>query len=321
MIDLDEFALAKLAREIAMNIRPAAVILQDFGLTETAFYEITKNPFFQRARDQFALEWNSMLTTNERVKLISAYALEQALPRLTKRMMGDEPLAAAADVAKLFSRNAGLGEARADGKSNERFQITINLGADKEVYDKAIAIEGSTERQAVAAMPGMAITAAHVAVKTASATPDDRPPWEEDTNGQEKLDGGSREEAGRAAPLAGRTAGGENPGGEDRESRALQQPDAAAASRAGEDLRQTPAVTLEDGRERPVVGARPNAKWAPRDATCKVEGCNNPSNIPGAARGFCKRHYHMVRNAKVQERKARRIAEAKRNAAPLATDE
>ena len=302
MIDLDEFALAKLAREIAMNIRPAAVILQDFGLTETAFYEITKNPFFQRARDQFALEWNSMLTTNERVKLISAYALEQALPRLTKRMMGDEPLAAAADVAKLFSRNAGLGEARADGKSNERFQITINLGADKEVYDKAIAIEGTTERQAVAAMPGMAITTAH-----------DRPPWEEDTNGQEKLDGGSREEAGRAAPLAGRPGGGENPGGEDRESRALQQPDPAAASRAGEDLRQTPAVTHG--------GYRPNAKWEARGTTCKVEGCDNPSNIPGAARGFCKRHYHMARAEKLKERKARRIADAKRNATPLATDE
>jgi len=226
MVDLDEFALAKLAREIAMNIRPVPVVLQDFGLTETAFYEITKNPFFQRARDQFALEWNSMLTTNERVKLISAYALEQALPRLTKRMMGDEPLAAAADVAKLFSRNAGLGEAKAEGKSNERFQITINLGADKEVYDKAIAIECAADTP-----PALKLTD-----KT------------ETTHGQKELDGGRREEAGRAAPLAGRAGGGENPGGEDRKSLALQQPYAAAASRAGEDLRQTPAVTHDDGR-------------------------------------------------------------------------
>jgi hypothetical protein len=68
-------------------------------------------------------------------------------------------------------------------------------------------------------------------------------------------------------------------------------------------------------------GAQPNKKWEARGTTCKVAGCDNPSNIPGAARGFCKRHYHMVRNAKVQERKARRIADAKRNATPLATDE
>ena len=54
--------------------------------------------------------------------------------------------------------------------------------------------------------------------------------------------------------------------------------------------------------------AQPNKKWEARRETCKVEGCDNPSNIPGAARGFCKRHYHMDRAEKVKERKARRIA-------------
>lgn len=140
---LDEFRLAKLAREIAMSIRPVPAILQDYGLDETAFYEITKNAFFIRAKEQFALEWNSALSVNERVKLISASFLEQALPKLGGRMMGDEPLAAATDVAKLFARNAGLGDIKAEQKNNERFQITINLGADKEIYDKAVTIESA----------------------------------------------------------------------------------------------------------------------------------------------------------------------------------
>lgn len=139
-VDLDEFVLAKLAREMAMSIRPAAAVLNDYGLDETTFYEITKNPFYRRAKEQFSLEWHSALSVNERVKLISASLLEQALPKLSARMVGNEPLAAAADVAKLFARNAGLGDVKAESKSSERFQITINLGADTEVYDKALAI-------------------------------------------------------------------------------------------------------------------------------------------------------------------------------------
>lgn len=284
-VELDEFVLAKLAREMVMNIRPVPVVLADFGLDENGFYEISKNDFYKRAEQQFALEWNSALTVNERIKLISAAYLEQALPRLAQRMTGDEPLAAASEVAKLFSRNAGLGEVKADAKSSERFQITINLGAaHKEVYDKAIAIEAAAD------VPP-ALTLSHEDGRN-------RPDAKEETHGSQKeLDGGSGEEARSAAPLIGRAGGGEDPGGEDREGEPFVEPDAAAASRAGEDLREAPAVKHGGYR----LGEH-------RPATCRVDGCNNPANIPGSARGFCKRHYHMDRTAKVQARKAEKLA-------------
>lgn len=138
MPDLDEFALAKLAREMAMNIRPALTVFEDFGITPEDYYGIEKNEFFKRAKEQFALEWNSALSVNERVKLISAAFLEEALPRLGKRMMGDEPLPAATEVAKLFARNAGLGEGKGEQKTSERFQITINIGEEVKTFDKAL---------------------------------------------------------------------------------------------------------------------------------------------------------------------------------------
>jgi hypothetical protein len=137
--NLDEVAVAKLAREMAMAIRSYRVIFEDFGISEQDFYEISKLPFYKRAFEQFTLEWNSALSTNERVKLISAAYLEQALPRLGGRMMSDESLSAATEVAKLFSRNAGLGGDPKEAKSNEKFVITINLGEDDtKTYSKNI---------------------------------------------------------------------------------------------------------------------------------------------------------------------------------------
>jgi hypothetical protein len=280
MPDLDEFALAKLAREVAMNIRPFPVILADFGLDENGFYEISKNAFYKRAQEQFTLEWNSALSANERVKLISAAYLEQALPRLWQRMTGDEPLAAAADVAKLFSRNAGLGEVKSEQKGAERFQITINLGADKEIYDKPIAVEQPADNT-------LALTVMHEDGRV-------RPDAQETTHGEEKLDGGSREEAGSPAPLTGRAGGGEDPisradgvstpdAGENRESRPLEQPNPEAARRAGEDVRQTPAISRADGVLTPNVNKE---GWGPTHK-CTIEGCQKLQK----SRGLCANHY------------------------------
>ena len=76
--DLDEFALAKLAREMAMNIRPYKAVFEDFNISEEDYYEIAKNEFYIRAKEQFALEWNSALSVNERVKLIRSLHMRKA---------------------------------------------------------------------------------------------------------------------------------------------------------------------------------------------------------------------------------------------------
>jgi hypothetical protein len=147
MSDLDQYALSKLAGEMAMNIRPPQAIFADYGIDETAYYEVLKLPFYQRALEQYTLEWNSTLTTKERVSLSSAYILEQVLPIIGARAMSPtEPLAAVNDTAKLLARNAGVGEPKQNNANTaDRFIITINLGADVdgkpvvEHYDKSIA--------------------------------------------------------------------------------------------------------------------------------------------------------------------------------------
>jgi hypothetical protein len=142
MVELNEFQMAELARELAMNIRTYTTVFAEFGITEEDYYEISKNEFFKRAKEQYALEWNSTTSINDRVRLISSAYAEKTLPTIGKRMMRpDEPLAAVIDGYKVLQKNAGLGEAKGDGPgSSERFVITINLGADTEVYDKSIEI-------------------------------------------------------------------------------------------------------------------------------------------------------------------------------------
>ena len=140
MADLDEFALAKLAREMAMQIRNHNAIFADFGLTEEDYYEITKNEFFKRAKEQFTIEWNSTLSTADRVKITSAAGAEQGLLPMTRRMLDpNEPLASAAGVFKQLCQNAGIGDAKnQSSNASERFVITINIGDESKTYDKEI---------------------------------------------------------------------------------------------------------------------------------------------------------------------------------------
>jgi hypothetical protein len=141
MVDLNEFAMAKLAREMAMNIRNYQAIFADFGITEEDYYEIAKHEFFKRAKEQFALEWNSTLSAADRVKLTSATAAEEILAVITKRALNkDEPLAGVLGTFKQVCQNAGIGDPKAEQKPNERFVITINLGADTEHYNKSVDI-------------------------------------------------------------------------------------------------------------------------------------------------------------------------------------
>jgi len=165
MPDLDEFALAKLAREMAMAVRKYTDIFADFQITEEDYYLIEKNEFYARAKAQFALEWNSSLSATERVRVISAAYLEQVLPVLgAKATDRAENLGAATEVAKFLARNAGIGEGKTDAKSAaERFVITINLGADVdgrpviERYDKSIAIDANDDNLKIETMvkPGV----------------------------------------------------------------------------------------------------------------------------------------------------------------------
>jgi hypothetical protein len=138
---IDEFAMAKLAREMAMNIRDYAVIFEDFGITEEDFYEISKNDFFKRAKEQFAIEWNSAASAAERVRLIHAAYAEELAPTISHAVMDEnKSLSDRLEGYKIFCKGGGIGEPKAGPGNNERFVISINIGGETKKFDKSIDI-------------------------------------------------------------------------------------------------------------------------------------------------------------------------------------
>jgi hypothetical protein len=148
MAELDDIQMAALARELVMNIRNYKETFELFGIDENDYQQIEKNEYFRKVRDHIALEWNAMSSTDERIRLQHLAYLEKLSPVLARRaMLPDANLSASTDVAKIFMKGGGVGEAKAEKNTAERFVITINLGADsegKEViehYDKSIAVD------------------------------------------------------------------------------------------------------------------------------------------------------------------------------------
>jgi hypothetical protein len=128
--------LARLARELAMDIRATLEILRDYNLNKVQ-YEFLRdnNEFFKAALTASTIEWNSAMSTQDRIRAQAAAALEDKLPDLAIRMGNkSEGLPGVVEAAKLFAKIAGVGERDVGAvASGERFTITINLGADEKI--------------------------------------------------------------------------------------------------------------------------------------------------------------------------------------------
>ena len=122
--------LAKLAREVAMEIKTHDMILAQFGITEAQYAKIAALPFFQQTVKTFAVEWNSALSTSDRVRIQALTNLEAAMPILGAKMMTpDGKLAEQVEAGKFFAKVSGLDTPK-PLNSAEKFVININLGAD-----------------------------------------------------------------------------------------------------------------------------------------------------------------------------------------------
>lgn len=149
MANLDENALAQLAREMVRNIRNYKEIFADFGIDEEAYYEIAKNDYYRKVKEHYALEWNSTTSTADRIRLQGQAGTEVLMPVAIRRaLQPTEPLAAVIETMKMVAKIGGIGNEKADPKGpSERFVIQINLGSDVdgkpviEHYDKPVAIE------------------------------------------------------------------------------------------------------------------------------------------------------------------------------------
>lgn len=126
--------LAKLAREIAMNIREQHDILKEFKLSQTQYdFLEANNQFYREALANACREWHAPLNTQERIKVEAAAILEDSLLGLGARIQNKgEGLPGVVEAAKLFAKIAGVGE-RETGTAapGERFTINIDLGGDR----------------------------------------------------------------------------------------------------------------------------------------------------------------------------------------------
>lgn len=142
--------VAALVRDLAMNMYETPFVLQKHSLTPGQYETLCGNDFFKKALEAATIEWNSPLSTPKRLAMEAAIALEDALPDVAVRLRNNkEPLPGVVELAKLFAKMAGVGEqANAANTPQERFKITINLGADIMQVEKSrvpISIQSQSE--------------------------------------------------------------------------------------------------------------------------------------------------------------------------------
>lgn len=128
----NEVTLLKLAREIAMDIRPTEDILETHGLSASDWEKTRENPYFQGILRSEIEAWQGAGNTAERVKLKSLAFVEEALPEFYARAHDPkEPLNSKVEVLKTISKFAGIGGSNFDAAlGGEKLSVTINLGAD-----------------------------------------------------------------------------------------------------------------------------------------------------------------------------------------------
>ncbi len=132
----DEIKLVKLARQIAMGIKPLADILFDNNLTLREFDHIKTLPIFGRMLENEVKAWEGADNTNGRLRLKAASMLEEYLPELYARLNDrEEPLMAKMKALELTAKLAGFGDkdSAPAGNPGDKVQVVINLGADTRV--------------------------------------------------------------------------------------------------------------------------------------------------------------------------------------------
>lgn len=130
-----ELALRALAMELVKDIDEADVVLKRYGLNTQEYTELAQTRQFQAMLAEADKEWSKAGNTKERVRLKSAYIIEQALPQMYEQLTNaDHPLSSRADLFGRIARIAELGNPTPAGVAGtEAFSITINLGAEQPI--------------------------------------------------------------------------------------------------------------------------------------------------------------------------------------------
>lgn len=150
--DLTPAQMAKLAREVVIQIREIPDILPQFGITPSQYDRLIQHPSYKRILEAISIDWNAATNTEARIKLNAAAILEDNLHVLGGRMgSDDEPLREVIEAGKLFSRLAGLaGDQESHVGGEGKFVINIDLGQDTKLR-----FEKETGSKKVEVLPGI----------------------------------------------------------------------------------------------------------------------------------------------------------------------
>lgn len=144
--DISPVDLAKLARAVAQDISLLSTILEKHGLTESQYGFLEKhNAYFRSTLEQEIKNWQSIKSTEARLRLQAQAALESQMPTLAARM-DTAKLGEAVEAAKLLARIAGVDAVQgAPSAAGERFTINIDIGAGQ-VKEIIVAKDVTPER-------------------------------------------------------------------------------------------------------------------------------------------------------------------------------
>lgn len=128
-----------LARDLAIGMYDLPLILKKHGITPEQYATLEAVPYFQEVVKQQAEEWNAPKNSQQRLAIQASAGLEEVLPDAIARVkVRNEPLQGIAQLVKVLADIAGAsGNQRQTAPASEKFKITINLGADTEVYNKS----------------------------------------------------------------------------------------------------------------------------------------------------------------------------------------
>ena len=129
--------IVALAREVGREMIDLDRILATLKVSAADYEKLKANEVFRKLVDAARTEWHSSDNTGARNQIEAAFTFEQAQPYIYARMIsGKEPLNHVVEAAKLLADVAGIKKPPTAGAPTERFQITINLGADTQLtYD------------------------------------------------------------------------------------------------------------------------------------------------------------------------------------------
>lgn len=140
VVKFDRWKLPLLVREVVMDVNELPVILKSFNIDLATFQAIETCDEYKALFDRLFAEWHRADSTEARLKIQSAFILEQALPKIGARAMDEkENLRDATEAAKFLRQLAGIGDTDRSGKVGEKFAITINMGAQTVQIEKNIA--------------------------------------------------------------------------------------------------------------------------------------------------------------------------------------